>query len=56
MNYALRIKLGLAVKMVKVKPDSLFVQTWYGPNPQCLIPSPKAIGLLVPEKKLFKGV
>ena len=28
MNYALRMKLGLAVKMVKVKPDSSFVQTW----------------------------
>ena len=28
MNYALRIKLGLAVKMVKVNPDSSFVHTW----------------------------
>ena len=28
-----------------VNPDSSFVQTWYGPHPQCYIPSPKAIGL-----------
>ena len=42
-------------KRVKVKPDSSFVQTWYGPHPQCYIPSPQAIGLLVPEKEIFKG-
>ena len=38
-----------------INPDSSFVQTWYGPHPQCYIPSPKAIGLLVPEKEIFKG-
>ena len=41
-------------KKVKVNPDSSFVQTWKGPHPQCYIPSPKAIGLLVPEKDIFK--
>ena len=53
---ALGIKFGLAVKKVKVNPDSSFVETRQGPHPQCYIPSPKAIGLLVPEKKIFKGV
>ena len=38
-----------------VDPESSFVQTWQGPHPQCYIPSPKDIGLLVPEK-MFKGV
>ena len=55
MNYTLRIKLGLALKMVKVIPDSSFVQNWSGPKSQCYIPRPKATGLLVPEKKIFKG-
>ena len=39
-----------------VNLDSSFVQTWQGPHPQCYIPSPKANGLLVPEKKIVKGV
>ena len=47
---------GIAVKTVKVNPDSSFVQTWYGPHPQCYIPSPKAISLLVREKEIFKGL
>ena len=35
--------------------DSSFVQTWQGPHPQCYIPSPKATGLLVPDKIVLKG-
>ena len=50
-----RNQTGIAVKRVKVNPDSSFVQTWYGPHPHCYIPSPKAIGLLVQEKEIFKG-
>ena len=51
----LGIKFDLAIKQVKVNIDSSFVQIWKGPHPQCYIPSPKAIGLLDPEKKIFKG-
>ena len=51
----IRIKFDLAIKKVKVKLDLSFVQTWYRPQPQCYIPSPKAIGLLVPENKVLKG-
>ena len=51
----LGIKYGLTVKKVKVNPDSSFEQTWWGLHPQCYILSPKAIDLLVPEKKIFKG-
>ena len=50
----IRNQTGIAVKMVN--PDSSFVQTWYGPHPQCYIQSPKAIGLSVSEKEIFKGV
>ena len=37
-----------------VNLDSSFVQIWQGPQPKCYIPSPKAIGLLNPEKMIFK--
>ena len=47
------IKFGLAIKKVKVNSDSPFVKIWKGPHSQCYILSPKAISLLVPEKKIF---
>ena len=52
----IRNQTGIAVKKVNVNPDSSFVQTWYGPHPQCYMPGPKTIGLLVTEKEIFKGV
>ena len=45
----IRNQTGIAVKKVKVNPDSSFVQTWYGPHPQCYMPGPQTIGLLVTE-------
>ena len=50
----IRNQTGIAVKKVKVNQDSSFVQIRQGQHPQCYIPSPKAIGLLVPEKEIFK--
>ena len=47
-------KFDLAVKKVSVNPRSSFEHTLLGPSPQCCIPSPKVIGPLVPEKKIFK--
>ena len=47
-------QIWICRKVVKVNPESSFVQNWYGPHPQCYTPSPKAIGLLVLEK-IFKG-
>ena len=41
-------------KNIKVHPRSSFEQILLGPSPQCCIPSPKVIGPLVPEKKIFK--
>ena len=41
---------GIAVKKVKVNPDSLLCKLG-----RAHIPSPNAIGLLVPEKENFKG-
>ena len=42
-------------KKVKVNPRSSFEQTLFGPSPQCYTPSPKVIGHLVQEKKIFEG-
>ena len=47
---ALGIKFGLAIKKnVKVNPDPSF-------HPKRYIPCSKTIGLLVPEKKISKGL
>ena len=51
--YAFGIKFDLAIKKVMVNLDSSFVQIWYDLHPQCYIRSHKAIGVLVPEKKIF---
>ena len=48
----IRNETGIAVKKVEVNPDSSFEQTWWGPHSQCYKPSPKAIGLLVPDKEI----
>ena len=53
---ALGIKFDRAINLVKVNLALSFEQTWWGPHPQYYIPIPKAIGLLVPENKIFKGV
>ena len=45
----------LAVKLVKVTPESSFEQTMMGRSPQCYIPSFVEIGPSVPEKKNFEG-
>ena len=47
-------EFGLSIKEVKVNPRSSFFQTLSGPCQIC-IPSPRASGPLVPEKKIFKG-
>ena len=51
---ALESKFDIDVKKVKVILEPPFEQTWLAPHPQCYIPSPKVIDLLVPEK-IFKG-
>ena len=48
-------KFDLAVKQVKVTQGSSFEQTMMGWSPRCYIPSFVEIGLLVREKKIFKG-
>ena len=47
-------KFDLVIKWVKANAGS-FEQIMMGLSPQCYIPSSKAIGLLVPEKKIFEG-
>ena len=42
-------------KKVRVNLRSSFFETLLGPCPQWCIPSPRAIGPLVLEKKIFKG-
>ena len=49
-------KFDLVVKQVKVNPRSPFDQTLIGWSPLCYVPSFVEIGLLVPGKKIFKGV
>ena len=51
----LGIKFNMAVKYVKVNPESSYVRTGQGIHSQCYIPSPKANGLLVSEN-FFKRV
>ena len=52
--------ISLCKKLTFPKKDqgqsnvTIFFQTLLGPRPQCCIPSPRAIVLLVPEKKIFK--
>ena len=48
-------KFDLAVKKVKVTPESLFEQTIIGWSLQYYIPSFVEIDLPVPEKKIFEG-
>ena len=48
-------KFDLAVKQVKVTQRSSFEHTMMGWSPRCYIPSFVEIGLLVLEKKIFKG-
>ena len=48
-------KFNLAVKLVKVTPESSFEQTMMGRSPQCYIPSFVEISPAVPEKKNFEG-
>ena len=50
---ALGSKFDLDIKKVKVHLGSEFEQTLLAPHPKCYIPSPKVIGLLVLEKKIF---
>ena len=52
---ALGSKLDIHVKKVKVNLGSSFEQTCLAPHFQCYIPSPKVIGLLVLEEKVFEG-
>ena len=52
---ALGSQFDLDVKLVKVNLGSSFKQTWKAPLPQCYIPTPKVISLLVLEKKILKG-
>ena len=48
-------KFDLALKQVKVTQGSSFEQTMMGWSHRCYIPSFVEIGLLVREKKIFKG-
>ena len=52
--YALGIKFDLEVG--QGQPRFIICANLIGSmHPHCYRPSPKAIGLLVPEKKIFKG-
>ena len=51
---ALGSKFDLDVKQVKVNLGSSFKHTWYASHPQCYIPSPKVIGLLVWRRRFLK--
>ena len=42
-------------KKVKVNPYLSIMETWWGPHPKYYTPSPKDIGLLIPEEDIFKG-
>ena len=55
MENAQVTKFDLAVKKVKVNPESSFEQTLMGWSPQCYIASFVEICPPVPEKKIFKG-
>ena len=52
---ALGSKFDLDVEYVKVNLGSSYEKTWQAQQSQCYIPSPKVIGLLVLEQKIFKG-
>ena len=56
MNYALRIKLGLALKMVKVNQDSSFVQTWWDQVPNAIYQVPRPLAFWFQRRRYLNGV
>ena len=48
-------KNDLSIKKGQGQPKITFFRTLLHPCPQCCIPGSRAIGPLVPEKRIFKG-